>query len=240
MKVFPALAVLMLIGATTPRVFAASCPPEQAPSDTARSSAAAKAATLPQDVYPDSLNRLPLIQREDLDEAGKKIYDSTVGDSRMLAGLQGPGGIRLYSSRLAEHFRAVNNYLRFETDLGRRLTELAILVTAREEDSQFEWAAHEPAGRKEGLEQTVIDIVKYRKPLTGLGEKEAVIIQLGREVFGKRKVSSDTFARAVKLFGKAGLVNLVSLMGTYSSTSLLLRTFDQQLHPDQKPLLPIP
>jgi len=207
---------------------------------TSKSSAAASSATLPKDVYADSRNRLPLIKREDLDEQGKKFYDESVGDSRSLAGLQGPTGLRLYSPRLAEALRASNQYLRYDTDLGRRLSELAILVTARELDQQFEWTAHEPEARRVGLEQQIIDVVKYRKPLDGLGEKEAVIIQLGREVFGKRNVSSDTFARALQLFGKKTLVDLTTLMGQYSATAVLLTTFDQRIPESQRPLLPIP
>lgn len=202
--------------------------------------AAASTNTLPKDVYPDSRSRLPLVKRENMDELGKKVYDESAGDTRSLVGLQGPGGIRLHSPRIAEASRPANQYLRFDTKLGRRLSELAILVTAREMNHQFEWTAHEPAGLKAGLEQSVIDVVKYRKPVTGLGEKETSIIQLGREVFQKHSVSSDTFAKALKLFGDETLVDLVSLMGNYAATSVLLNAFDQHLLAGQKPLLPMP
>ena len=132
------------------------------------------------------------------------------------------------------------NYVRFDNGLGRGLSELAILVTARELNQQFEWTVHEPAGLTAGLERAVIDAVKYRKSVAGLSAKEASIIQLGREAFGKRKVDAATFARALKLFGKESLVNIVALMGQYTSTAVLLDTFDQQLPPDQAPLLPMP
>ncbi len=75
---------------------------------------------------------------------------------------------------------------------------------------KFEWAAHEPVGLKDGL-----DIVKYRWGVEGLPETEAVIIQLGREMFGEKKVDSVTFAKALKIFGKKQLVELVTLMGGY-------------------------
>ena len=67
-----------------------------------------------------------------------------------------------------------------------------------------------------------------------------VIITLGRETFGKRKVSSQTFARAIKLFGKEGLVNLVALMGNYAATAAMLCVMDMQLDdgPDVK-VLPV-
>ena len=57
---------------------------------------------------------------------------------------------------------------------------VAILVSARELDQQFEWTAHEPAALKEGLEPAIVDVVKHRKPVDGLGEKEAVIVSFGR------------------------------------------------------------
>jgi 4-carboxymuconolactone decarboxylase len=134
--------------------------------------------------------------------------------------------------------RAVNQYLRYETTLDRRLTELAILVTARELDQQFEWTAHEPAALKEGLEPAMIDVVKHRKPVDGLGEKEAVIVSFGREVFRERKVRAGTFARAIELFGSRGVVDLAALMGNYASTAVILNAVDQHLRPDQPPLLP--
>ena len=197
------------------------------------------AASLPKDVYPDSGNRLPLIKREDLDEAGKALYDNVVAETNPVPGLHGPPGIWLYSPRLHEHIRKETQYLRRDAALGPRLFELAVQVTAREANQQFAWTAHEIAGRRAGLEQSIIDIVKFRKPVTGLTDKEAVIIQLGREAFGKRKVSSDTFARALKLFGKEELVDLVWLMGKYASIAVLLNIFDQQLPPGWEPLLPM-
>ncbi|PYN82132.1 MAG: hypothetical protein DMD96_08330 [Candidatus Rokuibacteriota bacterium] len=197
-------------------------------------------ARLPKDVHPDSLSRLPLLTRADLDAPGQTLYDEVVSpQSRTLVGLRGPSGIWLYSPKLAGFVRAANQYLRFHTALDRRLTELAILVTARELDNQFEWAAHEPAALEEGLDPKIIDVVKRRKPVARLGKKEALIIGLGRELFRKRRLRSQTFARAVELFGRRGVLELAALMGNYAMTAVILDTVDQQLHPGQKPLLPI-
>jgi 4-carboxymuconolactone decarboxylase len=194
---------------------------------------------LPKDIYPDSLSRFPLLTRELLDEVGRKHYDAVVGpQSRTLVGLRGPSGIWLHSPKLAGFVRAANQYLRFESALDRRLTELAILVTARELDSQFEWTAHEPAALKEGLEPRIIDVVKRGRPIAGLGKKEALIVGFGRELFRTRKLRSQTFARAVELFGRRGVLELVALMGNYAGTALILAAVDQQLHPEQTPLLP--
>jgi 4-carboxymuconolactone decarboxylase len=234
MKSFQALAgALFLIGTSLAAGHALARKSEQATSSAAAMSSQASGGTLPKDIYPDTGNRFPVIKRDELDEAGKKLYDVRTDGF-------GPGGIRLYSPSVAETMTAVNEYLRRKSGLDPRLVELAILVTAREMDCEYVWTAHEPAALKAGLGQGVIDTVKYRKPLTEIGEKEAVIIQLGRDSIIKHKVGSDTFARAVKLFGDQGLVNIVSLMGDYAATTMLLNVSDQHVRPSDKPLLPIP
>jgi 4-carboxymuconolactone decarboxylase len=118
--------------------------------------------------------------------------------------------------------------------------ELAILVSAREHDQQYDWTMNELTARKDGLDPTVIDLVRDRKPLTGTGEKEAAIIELGRELFGKHMVAAETYARALKIFGETDLVDLVDLMAEHANDAALLTAFDQRLPAVQKPLLPIP
>ncbi len=207
----------------------------------ARRSTPPKAQRLPTDVHPESLSRFPLLTREDMDAQGQTLYDAVVSpQSRTLVGLQGPGGIWLHSPRLAEHFRAANQHLRYETTLERRLTELAILVTARELDHQFEWTGPEPAALREGLDPKIIDLVKHRKPISGLGKTEALIVRFGRELFRDKKLRSQTFAQALKLFGRQGILNLAALMGNYAMTAVILNAVNQRLRPGQKPLLPMP
>ena len=195
----------------------------------------------PGDIYPDSGNRLPLVKRENLAPAGQKTYDqlnSPTGGS--LAGLRGPGGIMLHAPKISELNSALNRYLRSpETGFDGHVRELAILVTAREFNSQFEWAAHESVALKEGVPPATIDVVKHRKLLRGVPEADAVVIQLGREIYGNKKVGAATYARGVKQFGPERLINLVALMGNYAGTAALLATFDMQLPPGQKPLLPM-
>jgi len=227
------IGLLLVIGTTVAAGLALGRTSEQATSGVARASSQASARTLPKDIHPETGNRFPAIKREELNDAGKKLYDT-----RGAADAFGPGAIRLYSPPLAEAMTSVNDYLRRKSGLDPRLVELAILVTAREMDSEYVWTAHEPAAQKAGLAQEIIDTVKYRRPLTTLGEKEAVIVQLGRDAIAKHKVGSDTFARAVKLFGNQGVVNIVSLMGDYAATTILLNVSDQ--HVRDKSLLPIP
>ena len=198
-------------------------------------SSQSSAGMFPKDVYADTGNRLPALKREDLDDAGKKLFDA-----RGTGGAFGPGPIRLYSQPVAQYMGDVNDFLRHKSGLDPRLVELVILIAAREYDCEYVWTAHEPQGLKAGLQPEIVDVVKYRKSTDGLAEKYAVIITLGREVIGKHQVSSEVAARALALYGKQGLVNIVSLMGDYASTAILLDTFDQHVRPADKPLMPMP
>ena len=72
-------------------------------------------SALPADVFADSRNRLPIVEREDLDQLGKQLYDDTAGNTGLLAGFQGPGGIHLHSPQSGELAHRLNTYLRFET-----------------------------------------------------------------------------------------------------------------------------
>jgi 4-carboxymuconolactone decarboxylase len=197
-------------------------------------------ANIPVDIDPKSGFRLPLPNREDLDEAGKRAYDRGTTPGATIAGLQGPAGIQLYSPRTAALHNQLNRYLRFEAGFSGRLREITILTAAREMDSQFEWVAHEPEALKEGVPQEIVDIIKYRRSTAGLDAADAAIIDLGREVWRDHKVKPETFARAKATYGANRLIELVMLMGNYVGTAALLATVDMQLHKGKEPLLPIP
>jgi len=181
--------------------------------------------TPPDDIHPDSRSRLPLIQRPTPASATPPaLYSRPLAPEGT-----GPAHIRRHGAGLKS----------LEASVGRRLMELAILVTAREHDLQYEWTMTEPAALKDGLEPAIIDLVRLRKPVTGLAEKDAALIELGREVFRKHLVSAETYARALKAFGERDLVDMVDFMAQHTADGVLLTAFDQQLSAGQKPLLPI-
>ena len=150
---------------------------------------------MPSDIDPKSGMRLPLPKREELDEAGQKAYDRGTTPGASIAGLQGPAGIQLFSPKTAASVSALNRYLRFEAGFTPHVREVAILTTAREMDSQFEWVAHEPEALKEGVPQSTIDVIKYRRSTEGVDPTDALIIELGRQLWRDHKVKSETFAK---------------------------------------------
>ena len=202
-------------------------------------------ADIPADVFIDSWARLPLLNREALDAEGQHGYDVIVNpNSRYADGPWGPVAMWMYSPEMVEHIFPTGTYLRFGTEKNQRLTELAILATAREVRSQYEWSVHEPAALTAGLEPEIIDIIRNRTPLStlgdvaGLDEQERVIIQFTREVVSDERLSSLTFRQARELFGARGVMDLAGLVGYYSFVNITLKTFDLQLEPGRDRLLP--
>src|SRR5262249_57515758 len=117
------------------------------------------------------------------EDQGSKAYGGAAADGRP----HGVAAIRLHGTGVD---------VRLASPLGRRLTELAILTTARAHDQPYEWSLHEMEALAVGLDPAVIDVVRNDKSLARVDEREAIIIQVGREL-GQHKLSSETYARAL-------------------------------------------
>ena len=73
----------------------------------------------------------------------------------------GPNALLLRSPELMSRTQRVGEYLRYNSAIPPRLSELAILVTARQWTAQIEWLAHEPIALKAGIDASVIaDLVE--------------------------------------------------------------------------------
>lgn len=177
--------------------------------------------TLPDDIHADSRNRLPLLPEPPTRPGvlySRPLGGSPAGTGPLQVGLHG-GGLKS-----------------LEASVARQDIDVAILVTAREHESQYDWTVNELAATKDGLEPKVIDVIRNREPTTGLSEKDANLIEFGRELFDKHYVTAATYARVVKVFGERNLVGLVSVMGQHTGEEVMLAAFDQQLPAGQAPL----
>jgi len=186
--------------------------------------------TVPSDIHPQTLSRLPPVTPEDLDEEGKRLLAAR---TNFTPG-PGPTHITIYSPR----DRDLGIPSGANSPVGPRYFQLAVLITAREIDQQYEWSAHEPAGLRQGLEQSVIDVVKYNRDVAGLSDKDATVITFGRALFREHHVSSELWKKMVGHFGRQRTVQMMAIMGDYFRVGFMLNAVDQQLPPTRKALLP--
>jgi len=196
---------------------------------------------LPSDVHAETLSRLPPVRREDLNEEQQKAYDRLMMPPKgglNLAGIKGPGGVNLRMPKLLAAMGDINSVMRSKLGLDPRLVEAAILATAREMKSQFEWAMHESVALAKGVSAQTVDAIRHGRPLAGVPDDEAALIQLAREAVGNKKVTPLTYARALALFGEEMLLHYSMLISNYAQTAVLLCIVGQELHDHQKPGLP--
>jgi 4-carboxymuconolactone decarboxylase len=196
----------------------------------------AQTAKLPADVDSKSMSRLPLLTRDQLNAEGQRVYDVIIGKDQ--PNRSGPVGAVLYSPAVGEPFELINRALR-KSVVGTQYFEICTLIAARDFDQQYEWTAHELAAQKAGVDQKVIDAIKFNRGVDGLPDKEATVIRFGRAIFKDHNVSPALYAKVVDLFGKQGMIDLSVTMGDYAMTAIVLTAIDQQLAPDRKPLLPV-
>jgi 4-carboxymuconolactone decarboxylase len=192
---------------------------------------------LPADIDPVSLSRLPVVTRDTLDADGQRVYDMVVGRDRTTP-LLGPGGISLHSPKVAEAMNLLNTYLRSNGVLGPRYTEVAILVAAWEIEQQYEWSAHEPAARRFGVPDAVIDAIKYDRGVEGLSAEESLIVRFSRQLLREHSLPSELYAEAVRRFGQQGTFELTAVIGDYVMAGIMLNAADQRQPPDRPALLP--
>jgi len=185
--------------------------------------------SLPRDIDPVTLSRLPPVTAGDLDEEGRRLLAA-----RTFTPGPGPTHVTIYSPRE----RDLGIPSGEKSPVGPRYFQLAVLITAREINQQYEWSAHEPAGRRQGLEQSVIDVVKYNRNVAGLSDKDATLITFGRALFREHRVSSELWEKMVSHFGRQRTVQMMMIMGEYFRVGFMLNAIDQHLPPAREALLP--
>ena len=139
---------------------------------------------------------------------------------------------------LADRVQKVGEYIRFRSSLPPRLNEFAILITAREWSSQYEWFAHHRLAMAGGLDPQVAEAVRMGRVPAGMKADEQVVYDFTTELHRHRGVSDATYKRAVDAFGEQGVADLVAVNGYYVLVAMTVNV-DRTPMPGDAPL-PLP
>jgi 4-carboxymuconolactone decarboxylase len=178
--------------------------------------------------------RLPEITEAKMTPAQRALVDSIRSGPRGVFKMSGPFAVYLHAPEFGELAQKLGGHLRFKTSIAPRLSEFAILVTAHFWQAQYEWAAHEPIALKQGVKpETIKDLRAGRTPKR-LPKDERAIFDFAKELFKTKRVSDRNYARANAVLGNAGTVELVGLLGYYSTVAMTLDVFRMPV-PDGTP-----
>ena len=165
----------------------------------------------------------------------KKVVEAIVA---RMGGLGGPYPAMIHSPKLTDLAQQMGKFIRGETTLPQRLTELAIVIIGRLWTAQIEWYAHAPLARKAGLEDSILQAIARRETPEFVNEDEKVVYEFAMELNENKRVSDATYAAAIKMFGAQGVVELVGLLGFYTLVAMTLNTFELMPPDGAEGLLP--
>lgn len=182
--------------------------------------------------------RIPLFPLAQMTDEQQRVYDAVVQGPRGV--VVGPLRAALHRPELADKWQQFGEILRYRTSLPPRLSELAVIITARHWSAQLEWQQHAPAALKGGLGPAIVEAIRTgERPVFAAADEQAVY-DYCREMHEHKSISDETYRRAHELFGTLGVVELTALMGYYTMVAMTLLAHEIPL-PDgaAPPLLPL-
>jgi 4-carboxymuconolactone decarboxylase len=178
------------------------------------------------------IDRMPPLAPEQMNEQQKKYAEEIIKGPR--GALYGPFIPLIRSPELMDRAQRVGEYLRYNSAIGNRLSEFAILITSRQWTQQVEWAIHAPIALAAGIHERHIEAIANGKEPTGMSDEENIVYCFCMELHQTKKVSDETYQRAVKTFGEKGVMDLIGINGYYTFLAMVMNTTCTPV-PDGKP-----
>jgi 4-carboxymuconolactone decarboxylase len=179
-------------------------------------------------------SRLPTIPPDQYTLEQKQAAEDFLATRK--APVFGPFEPLMHSPEVMTLARTMGDYLRYKSKIGNTLSELAILVTAREWSQDYEWYVHAPIAAKAGIKPEIIETIKDGRQPSGMSEDEQIVYDFCVELHKNKRVSDATFAKAEKRFGKGGVVDLIGINGYYSFLAMQLNAARYPLPKNGTPL----
>jgi 4-carboxymuconolactone decarboxylase len=182
--------------------------------------------------------RLPTIPPAQYSDEQKKAAEDFLAARKVP--VFGPFEPLMHSPQVMSQARAMGDYLRYNSAIGNTLSELAILVTAREWTQDYEWYVHQPIALKMGIKPEVAAAIADGRRPAAMTEDEAIVYDFSVELHRNKRVSDVTFERAEKRFGKKGVVDLTGINAYYALLAMQLNVAQYPLPKDGKRLVRLP
>ena len=168
--------------------------------------------------------------------AQRRVHDQIVAGKRGRFG--GPFQILIRAPEICEHASKLGEHLRWGTSLPDRLSELAIITTARFWRAQYEWYAHAPLAAQAGVPAAAIEMIRTGGTPVFAAKDEALVYRICDEIFRTRRLTDTSFAEAVATLGEQGLVEIIAIVGYYTLIGNTLNVFQVPLPEGEAPPFP--
>ena len=164
--------------------------------------------------------RLPTIPPDQYTAEQKKAAEEFLAARK--APVFGPFEPMMHSPEVMNMARSMGDYLRYHSAIGNTLSELVILITAREWSQDYEWYVHYPIALKAGIAKDIADAIADGRRPSGMSVDQEIVYDFTTELQKNKRVSDATFQRAEQRFGKKGVVDMTGISGYYSLLAMQL------------------
>jgi 4-carboxymuconolactone decarboxylase len=164
--------------------------------------------------------RMPALAMDAMDDAQKAAAQELINGPR--GAVFGPFIPLMRSPELMNRLQKVGEYIRFHSALETRINEWVMLIVSRQWTQQFEWCMHYPLALKAGMKQEILDALAEGRRPRGMADDEEIAYDLCDELTRAHGVSDDTYRRAVERFGERGVVDMVGLVGYFTTVSMVM------------------
>ncbi|HEY2135676.1 MAG TPA: carboxymuconolactone decarboxylase family protein [Xanthobacteraceae bacterium] len=170
--------------------------------------------------------RLPAIADDKLTARQKELMEAIRSGPRGRVSQGGPFGVYLHAPNFGDLTQKLGAHCRYQTGVPPRLSEFAILCTAREWRAQYEWHAHAAIAEKAGVAPATIRDIKAGRAPKAAKKDERAIYDFVRELYKTRRVSERTYKRVQSILGDVATVELVGILGYYGLVAMMLDVFN--------------
>jgi 4-carboxymuconolactone decarboxylase len=155
--------------------------------------------------------------------AQRRVHDLIIAGRRGRFG--GPFQLLIRAPEICEHAAKLGEHLRWGTSLPDRLSELAIITTARFWRAQYEWYAHAPLAQKAGVPVAAVEAIRSGGTPSFEKDDEALVYRICTELFETQRLADASFTDAVATLGETGLVEVIAIIGYYTLIGNTLNVF---------------
>jgi 4-carboxymuconolactone decarboxylase len=124
----------------------------------------------------------------------------------------------------------VSEHIRQTSTLPPRTRELLIMRIGLLCRSEYEWAAHAPAGRRTGMTEADVQRIVAGSG-TGGDPLEAALLRAVDELYGDDVVSDRTWSVLAASLDSKQMLDVLITIGGYRMVSMALNSFGVQLEP---------
>jgi 4-carboxymuconolactone decarboxylase len=170
--------------------------------------------------------RLPVIDEAHMNDSQRTLLAAIRSGPRGTSITpRGPFAVWLHAPEFGHLAQALGGHCRYKTALPPRLSEFAILCTARLWRAQYEWFAHAPIAAKAGVKQATIQDLRTGRVPKSAPKDERAIYDFVQELYKTKRMSERTYKRVQAILGDAATVELVGILGYYALISMTLNVF---------------